>query len=665
MDNNKKIFTLNIINGINLKYSGEHINVKNKNAIAIITYLYFYNSSSISRPSIASMIWPNSDKNNAYASLRQTLKSIREIHPNINDAIKIDTENLYMNSDFIKSEFDILMHKLTNTEKINIDELPYIANNTILPGLDDIGDEFQDWLRQTRSSIERRYLATLTAKVTDKALGWPSRETLARTLIVHEPLNECAYRALIEGAARRGDIGSALSWYREIHQLLDAELGMEPSQATQDLAIRIKLDDSSLFQATPEAETPDPARIELQRDHIGEPKLAIMPLVARGIAQDFELLGEIVSEELTCQLFGLQELHVIAPASVQALISAGQNHDTAAQQLKVDYYLTGSLRLLGGQFRLTIQLVHTQGGLVIWAETFEFDEHAFPKTHDRIVRQIIQGLMPALRYAELSTASAFKIESLNAYQLVARAKGAMYQLDRAGFDEAERLLNLAIEREPRFANALVTKADWISLRIGQGWSSNVPADLNELVNVARAALRYGRQSPRALAILGHNHAVSSRRFTDARTLLTQAMEQTPGDSEVLIRTVPTLAYSGDSPHAITNALQAIALSPSDPLGFRYDHFASVAYFSAENYEESLRFSLRSYEKNNNYISNVRTIILSSALINDIETAKEFSSVLLNLDPTFTVSSYVNKLAFKSDEKRAYFGSMFKKIGLPD
>lgn len=433
---------------------------------------------------------------------------------------------------------------------------------------------------------------------------------------------------------------------------------MEPTLGTQDLIVRIKLGDFSL--TTPVVETK-----AVRAAGAGEPVVAIFPFRSAPLDGSQTRIGDLIADELICNIFALREIGVISSASTRSVLALEADVHRAAIQLNADYYLTGAITQFGESFRLSAQLARTHGGLVVWADTVNLDLADFPTAQSKIAQMITWQIVPSLRNTELRIASAYGIEQLTAYQLILRAQEATYRLDRASFFEAEELLRLAVEREPNFAAAYVAKADWHSLRLGQSWSSNPQQDTLELIRCAQTALRLGGMNGRALALLGHNRAIYSRAYDDALSLMKRATDLAPNDAETLMWSSPTYAYTGDHETAIRHAVRAIDLSPFDPLLFRYEHFASISHFSAGDYDEAVRYGLRSHERNPNYTSNIRVTVAGLMEQGRIGDARELAARVMVLEPKFTVTDFIGRQAFSDPARRAAFGRHLVRAGLPE
>jgi len=99
----------------------------------------------------------------------------------------------------------------------------------LLDGSDD------EWLREERERLRRRHLEALS-ELTElcEAVGeLDEAAAVAERLLSEDPLREDVHRALIRVHAARGDRASGVRAYHRCATILERELGVEPSGATQ------------------------------------------------------------------------------------------------------------------------------------------------------------------------------------------------------------------------------------------------------------------------------------------------------------------------------------------------------------------------------------------------------------------------------------------------
>lgn len=113
----------------------------------------------------------------------------------------------------------------------------HVANRELLPGLE------APWIDEQRRDLEQIGLAALEC-VGRAGLGiggpeLPAAERSGRRLVRRAPFHEPGHRLLIEALARSGNRGEAALAYERLRTSLRDELGIAPSEETQELHRRL------------------------------------------------------------------------------------------------------------------------------------------------------------------------------------------------------------------------------------------------------------------------------------------------------------------------------------------------------------------------------------------------------------------------------------------
>ncbi len=228
-----------------------------------------------------------------------------------------------------------------------------------------------------------------------------------------------------------------------------------------------------------------------------------MPLYnSNGDPQD-DYFADGIVEDIVVSLASLRELVVIARAST--LFWRGQSPDPReiGRQLGVRYVLSGSVRRSGRLLRITVELSDALTGTSLWGERAEVEEGEVFDLQDRIVTQIVAGLVPTLRSTELRAALRKRPESFSAYDHMLRALALIYSPDRQQFTHARKLLGRAMADDPEFAMPAAWAAWWHGLNVGQGWSSAYEENAEQAAALSARAIELDQSNPLALAISGH------------------------------------------------------------------------------------------------------------------------------------------------------------------
>jgi tetratricopeptide (TPR) repeat protein len=314
--------------------------------------------------------------------------------------------------------------------------------------------------------------------------------------------------------------------------------------------------------------------------------------------------------------------------------------------------------------RLSVELVETRSGAVLWGDAYDTSGPLFFNAQDRIASSIVRTLVPRLREAELRRSRGQRAEDLSAYHLMLQARELVFRLERPAFEKAGGLLREALSRDAGYAPSYAAMADWYSIRIGQGWSSDPDADIRALEGAARLAIDLDSGNGRALAMLAHNRTILQRKYDDALTLIERAIEASPNDAEALMWSSPTYAYVGSPSEARHRAERAIALSPRDPFLFRYEHFMCIAHYAADEYEEAAYWGMRSLRANPHYTSNLRMTAAALAGLGRATEARPLVDKVKELEPGFRVSVMIPRQAFRDPARRNQYGRHLVDAGLP-
>jgi DNA-binding SARP family transcriptional activator/TolB-like protein len=660
---------LRALGGAWIELPGSTQRITARKQVAVVAYLAL-DRFSASRDLLAGLLWGDVPDAKARASLRQALSELRAAHPLLRDALRIDRANVLLDPSCITVDTVQLL------DDLKAGHLPPAIRsggelvNDILYGFETVGGRFADWLADIRRQIAGGYLECIAQAAARTDLPATLRMDMADAALGLDPLGENHCRFAMQLADDLGDIGRALQTYAAFYSRMEAELDMEPSLATQDLAASIKMgamDRKPIVQIAPDPPPLDhlPGLTATAKTRHGRPVLAVLPLTAIG-AQDLkEHLTEMLVDDVVMKIARQREISIISRVSIRHLASRPDVAAVLQKKLNVRYLLSGHIRVIEGGYHLNIELSRTDDGLLLWAHSLEVSEEDLFRANSETAEQVVHMLVPQLHRSELSDIRVNDINNLSAYQKLLKAQELVYTLSAPQMETAGHLLRDAVQTWPAYVPARVALADWYSLRVGQGWSDTPVEDMTALQQTLEQALALDARSGRAMAMLGHNIAIYGRRYDEAFMLFDDALRATPGDAETLLWTGPALAYADRETDAIERLTQASRLTLDDPLRFRYDHFLSVAHFAAGDMQEAARVGLASMMRNSRYTSNLRITAGACVVIGDMEKARELATRLMLLEPKFRVSNFISRQAFRDPARRADFGDLLRKAGLPN
>lgn len=196
----------------------------------------------------------------------------------------------------------------------------------------------------------------------------------------------------------------------------------------------------------------------LERDDAGQAgsaddprSMAVLPFVDMSPEQDQEHFADGLTEELINQLAQIEGLMVTGRTS--SFQYKGQNPDLreVGDTLGVENVLEGSIRRSGSEIRITAQLVEVESGFHIWTDMYDRPLKDFIDIQDEIASAVATAMKIKLNVAPRGSPHA--TTSLEAYELVMRAKEYGMDMSHPALKQREEYLLKATEIDPDYAYA--------------------------------------------------------------------------------------------------------------------------------------------------------------------------------------------------------------------
>jgi adenylate cyclase len=239
-----------------------------------------------------------------------------------------------------------------------------------------------------------------------------------------------------------------------------------------------------------------------------------------------------------------------------------------------------------------------------------------------------------------------------------------YHLDLEDFTQARTWLERAIALDPGYAAPYALLADWYSIRVNQGWSTDPAADSVEVIRLASAAFERDSFDAMALALCGHVKSLLRHEFDEAISLFDRAIAASPSSAIAWTRSSPTYSYIGDAQEAIRRAEQGLRLSPLDLHIFFAHGILSLALYVADEHDEGIRWGRKSREENPRWTANLRFLAANLAAAGQLDEARDVRRALLAVEPGFRVDRFMESYPLRDPERRVRFAEHLRRAGLP-
>ena len=282
--------------------------------------------------------------------------------------------------------------------------------------------------------------------------------------------------------------------------------------------------------------------------------LAVMPVEAASGNEDQRYLAEGVTEELIFELGRFKKLFVTSRSATRALAATPYDPQSVGNRFGVRYVLTGTIRQLASQIRLSLSLSETESGGMVWSDRLNESLESLVGRLDELVSRIASTVLGRIEESDIVAARRIKPESMTAYEFYLR--GLEYHRLGGVVDEnlrqATRWFERAIEADANFARP---RAMWVCARSG------LPEfDWEDGERRTQRALELDPNDPEANRVMG-SILMHRGAFDASRKYHEKAMALSPSDAYVKGRSAAFYNFSGEPERALQLLDEAAELDP--------------------------------------------------------------------------------------------------------
>lgn len=186
---------------------------------------------------------------------------------------------------------------------------------------------------------------------------------------------------------------------------------------------------------------------------IALPSIAVLPFILVGDAGPHAAIADALPHDLITELSRLRWLFVTARGSSFRLRDTRTDPSEAGRLLGVRYCLSGSVELAGRRLAVTVELVDTRDGRVVWADHFDGPLDDVHRVREDIRGRILAALELRIPLHEAHLARLAVTEDLDAWSAYHLGLQHMYRFNRADNAQATALFERAVALDPGFARA--------------------------------------------------------------------------------------------------------------------------------------------------------------------------------------------------------------------
>jgi TolB-like protein len=188
-------------------------------------------------------------------------------------------------------------------------------------------------------------------------------------------------------------------------------------------------------------------------DHTSRPSIAVLPFRPIGAAGLYAAIADALPHDLITELSRLRWLFVTARGSSFRLRGSDADIGEIGRLLDVRYCLSGTVEIAGASLVVTVELIDTRDGGVVWAEHFVGSVDDVHQIREDIRSKILAALEIQIPLHEAALARLTVTENLDARSSYHLGLQHMYRFNRTDNAAATALFQQAVSRDSNFARA--------------------------------------------------------------------------------------------------------------------------------------------------------------------------------------------------------------------
>ena len=395
------------------------------------------------------------------------------------------------------------------------------------------------------------------------------------------------------------------------------------------------------------------------------PTIAIIPPRPLTASPSDSLNAEVFADCVIAVLSKVPEFRVLSRLTTRVFQSHDYQLGDLREKLKADYALSGTVRFSGELMTVLLQLASTANGDVIWAGQIKGPIESLVDMDSEAVAGASAAIVTSILDSQIRRASVAKVPNLKSYSLLLAGIGLLHRQQFSEFDRARQMFEALSDRHPRHATPYAWQAAWRVFRVTQGWFDDLSKEVAVASDFARRAVDVDPEDSLSHTVSGLVSTNLKRDFEAAQVSFDIALKQNSNEPLAWLHRGALRAFLGEGGQAMSDTVQARSLSPLDPWNYYFETLSSSAAFAAGDYVEAVRLAMKSVRANRMHLSTLRVLAMANAELGRMDDATQFLDAVLKIEPTLTVSKYLNRSPSAGRRMAEVCASALRKAGLPE
>jgi adenylate cyclase len=300
-----------------------------------------------------------------------------------------------------------------------------------------------------------------------------------------------------------------------------------------------------------------------------------------------DYLADAITDDLTTELSRLRRAWVIAAGTAFTYKDKPNDPRQIGGELHVRYALEGTVRRAGPIVQVNAQLIDTESGTNLWANSFTYQTSSLLDLQDNLIGRIATSLKDEVTESGVRHEVGTLAADHNPLDERMRAMAAS-----TGFPTSEKFLETrrhaeaGLQADPDNPRLLGLLANVLTGDVLNGWNGAGKPEVERAEAAARKAISLDYNTPLAHYALGYVHRLQGNHKA-AFDAFSEASRIDPNLARSYAQAANEMVFLGDPNAAIPLADKAAELSPRDPSIGVFLWVKGRAYFTLGDYPKAI------------------------------------------------------------------------------
>jgi TolB-like protein len=321
--------------------------------------------------------------------------------------------------------------------------------------------------------------------------------------------------------------------------------------------------------------------------------IAVLPFTNLSNDPDQEYFSEGMMDEITDRLFRIGDLRVISRTTSMSYKNTTLSLKEIARELNVSAILEGSVRKIGNNVRITVQLIDAVSDSHLWSEVYDRDISDIFAIQSEVAQAVAKELKAIIKPEEKYLIEKIPTNNIEAYDYYLLGEYLRTQRTPESLRKAKAIFEKVIEDDAEFAKAYIglarchgNLAFYANLRPSEAYP---PA-----VELAKRAIGLDSMLSDAYTIIGIADLLYHFDFVNAERNYKRALELEPNNPEVYKYFSEMALFKGEFSEAVEWDQRAMAFDPT--YSTRDGLYGTHLYFAGQK-DEAITLLAKLAEQN--------------------------------------------------------------------